>query len=185
MSVSMADVLYDGESVVARVDCGANALVVTTNRVVALTPDGDGERVQHADRPNVETVRTETAGDTNHLSRLARAAVVAVFALAVAYSVSLDGLAGSVSGATDAANRVGYGPLVQLFAALGVFLRYFDDGMLVLGLLAAAVAVGSGIRYLRSRTRALVVETYGDDELRVPAPNADEADVGRVLEALD
>ncbi|MEE6210697.1 hypothetical protein U3A55_11080 [Salarchaeum sp. III] len=185
MSVALSEVLFDGESVVERVDCGANALVVTTHRIIALTPAGDGERVRYADRPNVETVRVETAGTTRHLRFGLRQTAFAVFLLAAGTLFSLDGIADSVAGATGAAREVGVGALVQVLATVALFARYFDDALVALGGLTALLAAIGFARYLRSRSRALVVETYGGEELRVPAPDADEADAGRVLEALD
>ncbi|MGB9986948.1 hypothetical protein [Salarchaeum japonicum] len=185
MSVALSEVLFDGESVVERVDCGANALVVTTHRVVALTPTGDGERVRYADRPNVETVRVETAGTTGHLRFGLRQTAFAVFLFAAGTLFSLDGIADSVTGATGTARQVGVGSLVQVLSAVALFARFFDDALVALSGLTALLAAVGFARYLRSRSRALVVETYGGEELRVPAPDADAETAGRVLEALD
>ncbi|QDX40187.1 hypothetical protein [Salarchaeum sp. JOR-1] len=185
MPAALSEVLFDGESVVERVDCGANALVVTTHRVVALTPTGEGERVRYADRPNVETVRAETAGTTRHLRFGLRQTAFAVFLFAAGTLFSLDRIADSVTGATGTASELGIGSLVRVLAAVALFARYFDDALVGLSGLTALLAALGFARYLRSRSRSLVVETYGGDELRVPAPDADESDVGRILEALD
>jgi len=47
------ELLYAGESIEERIGVGDADVVVTTHRVLALTPSGDGERYRAIDRPNV------------------------------------------------------------------------------------------------------------------------------------
>ncbi|MFC6728528.1 hypothetical protein ACFQDG_07745, partial [Natronoarchaeum mannanilyticum] len=71
------ELLYAGESIEERVEIGDAEVVVTTHRVLALTPSGDGERYRAIDRPNVLGASIDADGDRGHVLTAGKAALVA------------------------------------------------------------------------------------------------------------
>lgn len=68
------DLLHSGESVEETVDFETGSVVVTSQRVLAFDPDGDGPELQKADRPNVEGVTTGAQSDASMLGRVSSTA---------------------------------------------------------------------------------------------------------------
>ncbi|MFW5919801.1 MAG: hypothetical protein ACOCSF_06365, partial [Halanaeroarchaeum sp.] len=88
----IADLLFEGEAVVETVDVDGNGVVVTSHRVLALTPDLDGSNYRHVDRPNVTGVRVETVGASRWLRRAFQPFVLGLVLLVGGWIVDLDGL---------------------------------------------------------------------------------------------
>ena len=163
---------YDGERVVERAPLGAGWAAVTTHRVLAYNPAADGRRFEAVDRPNVRGIDVDASGDPRYLRWGVRAALyglvglgggVALRVLNVASTLSVgeaarDAPVGGVLAVTDAiAGAVA--TLATLLPVGGVALLV--GGVALLGL------------YLRTRDPALVVDRFGDDPVRLPAPRTD------------
>lgn len=176
------DLLYDGETVEETVDFDASRLVVTTHRVLAFTPETDGENFQQVDRPNVTRVTTAAGREESMLTRsVALGALGAVF-VAVGVLVDFDSLVGDVDLSRDAAGQLGIGGVLDTIQWLFDVLSRLDDLLLLFGSLAILIAVALFAVYWFLREPALVVETAGDDEtIRVPQP-AGESDARVRLE---
>jgi hypothetical protein len=173
---------YDGERVVERTPLGAGWAAVTTHRVLAYNPAAEGRRFEAIDRPNISDVTVDADGDGRLLGWGLRAAVyglaglggsVALRAMDLQSTLSVDANAGaapvgSVLAVTDA-----------LAAALGLLTTLLLVGGV--GLLAGALVLFA--RYLRTRRPALVVERFGADPIRLPAPRPDGERAARALSA--
>ncbi|AZH26163.1 hypothetical protein [Haloplanus aerogenes] len=171
---------YAGERVVERAPLGAGWAAVTTHRILAYNPTADGQRFEAVDRPNVSDVRVDADGDGQFLGWGLRAAVyglaglgggVALRAMDLQSTLSMDASAGaapvgSVLAVTDA-----------LAAALALLTTVLLVGGVAL-LVGALVLLG---RYLRTRKPALVVERFGDDPVRLSAPQGDGERAARAL----
>jgi len=92
------ELLYAGESIEERIGVGDAEVVVTTHRVLALTPSGDGERYRAIDRPNVLSASIDAGGDRAHLLTAGKAGLVAALLFALAAAVDLGGAALDVAG---------------------------------------------------------------------------------------
>ncbi|MFB6107107.1 MAG: hypothetical protein ABEJ70_09060 [Halobacteriaceae archaeon] len=157
--------LFEGERVEATVPVGESRVVVTSHRVLALTPGGDGANYRHADRPNVGSVTVDTSGTTDYLGPALRAAVVGVVLLGAGATVDFDGLLGAT---TVDAGAVPLGGLRGLLGTLRTALALFDEAALTAGALALAFGLGGIGLYVRSRERRLRVAVAGGADLTVP-----------------
>jgi hypothetical protein len=158
---------YEGEAITERVRLGDGGVVVTTHRMLAFSPDGEGPNFQQADRPNVTGVRRDDGGDAGWLQRGLEALLVGAVLVVAGWSVDFEGMFGDVSLA--GANQVsGLGGVLGLIEGVLAVLAVLDDLMLAGGAIALLVTVATFGVYLRTRETTLRVEVAGDDDLRVP-----------------
>lgn len=176
------DLLYDGETVESRVDVGEGGVVVTSHRVLAFTPEADGANYRYVDRPNVGGVERTARGNATVLAPAIKAFVVGGFLLAGGQVVSLDGLVGSVD--LSGAGATGLGGMLAMVQSLLGLLAVLDEAMTAggaLAVLAGALLVGG---YLWTRRQLLVITVTGEDDLELPAADADDALVERLDRAV-
>ncbi|HKL28059.1 MAG TPA: hypothetical protein VJ898_02210 [Natrialbaceae archaeon] len=181
----VSDLLYRGETVAESVEVDGNGVVVTSHRVLALTPEGDGPNFRHVDRPNVTGVRVETVGASRWLRRTFQPFVLGLVLLAGGWIVDLDGLtSGLDSTSTETAGRTGVGGVVSMAEGLGRALAFFDDALLVGGALCLLlVAAFLGV-YAHSRQRRLIVAVAGEEDLSIPVECDRPEAVGRLRDCL-
>jgi len=177
------DLLYDGETVEETVDIDTSRLVVTSNRVLAFTPETDGEHFQQVDRPNVTGVTTAAGREGTMLTWSVALGALGAVLVAVGVVVDFDSLVGDVgAGNAEAGRRLGVGGVLETVQRLFELLAQLDDFMRLFGVLAVLGAVALFAVYRFLREPALVVETAGDDrDIRVPQP-ADDPDARTRLE---
>lgn len=175
--------LFDGEDVEERMDVGPDHLVVTSHRVLAFMPSGDGPNFSAAHRPNVEDVTMQAGGNPAHLQRAIKAGVLGVFLLVGGATVSLDGML-DASIDTSAASQTGVGQVVGMFSVLAMLMNLVDDALLVGGVLSLAVAATALTLYLRSRNTTVVVEVTGGDDIYMTGDDVTEGSVTRLRRAL-
>jgi hypothetical protein len=176
--------LLAGETVVDRHETRAGWVAVTTHRLLAFDPEGDGKRFEAVDRANVVAVRTADGGSAELRSALVRALGYAVVLLGgglVGRSLGLRSLFSTPTG-TDA-GAVGLGGLLSVLSLVGAFVGLVVDLLLVAGVVAALAAVGLGVWYLRSRRSTLVVERAGEAAVSLAVPTATAGD--RIVDALE
>lgn len=174
--------LYAGEEVLVRVGSGNQEVIVTTHRLLALTPDGGGANVRAVHRPNVEGVDTESTGRTRIASIGARALLLGTIAVVVSLTVDFGGIASAIP--VPEASGVGAGGILALLETLRSLVSLLDPALRAVGaasLLAGAIAVAL---YWRSRDRALIVEVAGDEDIRLEGGHFGDADVATVNDAL-
>lgn len=173
------DLLYDGETVETEVVVGEGGVVVTTHRVLAFTPGGKGSNFESVDRPNVTDVERTTRGNFVYLTQAIKALIVGGVLLAAGQVVSLDSMVGGIELGTT--GGMGLGGFLSLMQSLLNLLAMLDEIMTAagaLGLLLGVVILGA---YALSRESLLVVAMAGDDDLELPATQADDS----VAERLD
>jgi hypothetical protein len=181
----VADLLFSGETIVETAEFGSSVVVVTSHRVLALTPDVDGPNYRHVDRPNVSGVRIETIGATRWLRRAARPFVVGVVLLIGGWSVDLGGFTSALDGtSTEAAGTAGIGGITSMARDLGRVLALFDEALLVGGVACLFLVVGLLALYLSSRQRSLTISVAGGADVEVPCEGASEESVDRLRAVL-
>lgn len=171
---------YDGERVVERTPLGAGWAAVTTHRVLAYNPAAEGRRFEAIDRPNVSDVTVDADGDGRLLGWGLRAAVYGLAGLGGSVALRAMDLQSTLS--VDAnAGAAPVGSVLAVTDALGAALGLLTTLLLVggVGLLAGALVLFA--RYLRTRRPALVVERFGADPIRLPAPRPDGERAARAL----
>ncbi|WP_323172959.1 hypothetical protein [Natrialba sp. PRR66] len=191
---------YDGETEQRRLELETATIVVTSHRVLAFDRSSRSHSpgthpYRHADRPNVQHVTVSQSGSTKHLLRSLLAGALGLTLLTIAAVVSfgelipeleLDGTAagdGTGAGAgtgtgtaTDAGDAAGTTAAVDsTFETLGVLFQVLDTGILIGGILSLALAVVFAGLYVRSRSRQLVLEVAGGDDIAVPLGETDDA----------
>ena len=183
---SVEKLLFEGESVRQSVAVGDNRVVVTSHRLLAFTPERDGENYRHVDLPNVADVRAGHRAEDGLVGRGIRALVYGGILLAVGVTVDFesivptDALGGSGS---QAAGRVGIGSVLGLLNRFLGLVANLDEMARLFGallLLFSTVVFGA---YFLTRERVLTVAVAGDEaDIAVPAA---EADVERAVVDLE
>lgn len=175
----LEELLYEGEQPVESAAVGEGRLLVTSHRLLAYAP-GAEPRFREVDRPNVVGVTVETRGEVARLRRAVRPAAWGALLAVAGSAVSLDSLLVPVS----APPGTGLGGALATVRSLVALLALLDDAMLAVGALLLLVALVPVARYLRGRTRELIVEVAGGADLRLPAADAGEATARRVRAAV-
>ncbi len=153
--------LYAGERVTESVDVGAGRVVVTTHRVLAFTPEGDGANFRTADRPNVEGARVGADGNRRYLRWALGPLLLGALLLAAGSQLSVGDPLSGVD--TSGGGTAGTGGIVSTVAGITSLLSLLDELMVAVGavcLLLAALLVGV---YLLGRERLLVVSVEDPD----------------------
>jgi hypothetical protein len=175
---------YDGERVVERAPLGDGWAAVTTHRVLAYNPAADGRRFEAVDRPNVGGVSVDAAGEGRLLGWGLRAAVYGLAGLGGGVALRAMDLGETLSmGATAGAGAAPVGSVLAVTDALAAALSLLTTLLLLGGVVLVVGSLGILARYLRTRRPALVVDRFGDDPVRLPAPRGDGERAARALSA--
>jgi hypothetical protein len=170
--------LFDGETVRRRVSVGGNRVVVTTHRLLAFTPEADGENYRTVDLPNVTGVSAGHEGETNLLYQALRVFLYGGVLLAVGVVIDFESFVPTdVFGGTGAAaGRLGLGGLIGMMQQFLSLIARIDEFARVIG--ALLVLFGTFIVgvYLLTRDPVVVVRVAGDDveDIVVPATDGEE-----------
>jgi len=173
---------YAGERVVEQVPLGGGWAAVTTHRVLAYNPDADGQRFEAVARPNVSGVRVDADGDPRLLGWALRAAVYGLVALGGGAVLRVMSLGETLSVGASARGAP-VGGVLAVTDALVAALSLLTTLLLVGGVALCGGALVLGWRYLRTRRPALVVERFGDGDVRLSAPRTDGKRAARTLSA--
>ena len=165
------DLLYSGESVTETVDFDLASVVVTTHRVLAFDPDGDGPAFQQVDRPNVEGVSTGAQSEMGLLERGVRIFIVGVVLVGAGFVVDFESIVGDVNLGGQSSQQLGLGGIMGTLQSLLGLISQLDYLMRVFGALALFLSVVFVAVYWFTRDQTLVIEVAGDDDIRIPRPN--------------
>ena len=176
------ELLYEGETVEERVEIGSSAVVVTSHRVLAFTPERDGANFQQADRPNVTGVSADSSGDATFLGYAVRATAYGLVLIVAGVLLPLDSILSDVA-MPESTGQLGIGGVLGLFEQILSVLRNLGDFMQLIGALLLLFAIVPFGVYLWSRERLLVIDlAEADDSIRLPAPESDSEAVADRLE---
>ena len=158
------DLLYDGETARETVDVGTSRVVVTSPRVLAFTPDTDGENFRQADRPNVEGVEAGTDANERWLRYAVRFGVAGGLLAVTGFLVDFGSIFSDINFDAESAGQVGAGGLISAAQTLIDVMAQLDFIMLAFGALSlfmTAVLVGVS---LFERDPTIVITVAGDGE---------------------
>lgn len=168
------ELCHDGETVERRVDLESATVAVTNYRVLAFAPDADGQDFRHVERPNVGTVSVETDDRLGQLCWGFAAAAVGVGLVEAARAVTLSAYAPTAAPqGVDSLPGGSARPVDAALSALETALLVLDWAVLLSGVAALVAAVALVARYVRSRSRRLVVRVSGGEDLVLPVSRAD------------
>lgn len=177
------DLLYAGEEVLLRVGRGPDEIIVTSHRLLAFSPEGDGPNFHAIDRPNVEGVTVEASGRWAFVRIGARILLAGIFAIVVGVVVDFDGLAASVpSAGTDA---IGTGAIQGLLDGGRAILAAADGVLFAVGWLLVVAGGAALVAYWVTRRRTVVVAVAGDDDVHLDGDSFGESDLGKIATALE
>lgn len=176
----LADLRFEGESVVESVPVGDGRVVVTSHRLLSYDPAG-AVRFRAVERPNVAGVRIETGTRADLLALAARPALWGVALVVAGLLLPADDLLSTPSVPAG----TGLGGVVSTVESIFGLLALLDDLLLAAGALALLVALGALALSRVRRRRELVIEVAGDHDVRLPAAAADEATVAAIREAVE
>ncbi|WP_137286504.1 hypothetical protein [Halorussus salinisoli] len=176
----LSEMLFQGEEVEEEFTVEGARVAVTTHRVLVFTPNGDGRRFDHADRPNVLDANVETTGHRSYVGWSVRTGVYGAVLLGGGILLKTSGILDQLDAANPPENAPGSG-IAQLVSFLPKALGTLTNGLLVVGGLLILAAVALAALYFGSRERELVIERAGRDPMRVPVHSDDAEDVARRL----
>lgn len=178
---SVADLLYEGETVRQEVAVGDDRVVVTSHRLLAFTPTREGENYRQVDLPNVADVRVGSDGEGHLLGQAGRAFLYGAVLLAVGVFVDFGAFVPTDAFAnTGAAGRLGLGGIIAVMQRFLNLIASLDEIARLVGALVVLFSTFVLAVYMLTRDRAVVVRVAGDaDDVVVPASedgvNADAA----------
>jgi len=178
----LSEMLFQGEEVEDEFTVEGARVAVTTHRVLVFTPNGEGRRFDHADRPNVLDANVETTGKGSYIEWSVRAGVYGAVFLGGGILLKASGVLDQLSATQPPEDAPGAG-IAQLVSFLPKALGALTTVLLVVGGLLAIVAGALVALYFRSRERELVIERAGRDPMRVPVHGDDAEQVARRLRA--
>lgn len=176
------DLLYAGEEVLARIGRGPEEVVVTSHRVLALTPAADGANFRAIDRPNVTDVRFESTGRSGLAVQGLKVLVVGAFLLAGGLFVDLGGIFGT--GTPSSAGSVGAGGILQILSLARTAASLANEALLALGAVATLAGLAGIAGYLLTRSHDLVLGVAGGADLRLDADAFGQSDREAIETAL-
>ncbi|MFB6152737.1 MAG: hypothetical protein ABEJ27_00650 [Halodesulfurarchaeum sp.] len=175
---------FDGEEVLLRVGEGDDAVVVTTHRVMAFTPESDGKNFRAVDRPNVTGVSRTTTGNARFVPAGVRALVVGAFLLGASLVIDFEGLLSTPSFGETGASQVGMGQILALFSLLRTVFAVLDEVLLLGGGLATALGLAAVGYYLATRQPEVIIEVAGEPDLRVPGGSVSDSEFSKLQGAI-
>lgn len=176
----LANMLFQGEEVEDEYTVEGARVAVTTHRVLVFTPEGDGRRFDHADRPNVLDANVETTGHSSYVTWSVRSAVYGTVLLGGGVLLKVSGILEQLGGTQPPADAPG-AEIAQMVSLLPEVLGTLMNALLVCGGLLLVVSFGLVGLYLESREQELVIERAGREPMRVPASGDDAERVARRL----
>ncbi|WP_276280407.1 hypothetical protein [Halorussus caseinilyticus] len=176
----LSEMLFQGEEVEEEFTVEGARVAVTTHRVLVFTPDGDGRRFDHADRPNVLDANVETTGQGSYVEWGVKTGVYGAVMLGGGVLLKTSGILDRLGTVNAPEDAPGSG-IAQLVSLLPKALGTVTAGLLVGGGLLVFAAVALTALYFTSRERELVIERAGRDPMRVPVRDDDAEDVARRL----
>jgi hypothetical protein len=176
--------LFGGETVLARVSGLEAAVVVTSHRVLVFTPKSDGSNVRTFHRPNVTGLTKDASGTERWLGAGAKWLVLGVALTIVGSLLDLEGMLGNVS-TEGTASEVGVGWIGGMFGLFSTAFALLDDVLLLGGVLSIFAGVGLLAWYLKSRASVVRIEVAGGRDVEIPAAGFGDADVGKLQDAID
>lgn len=177
--------LRDGERIETTVPVGDNAVVVTTQRVFAFTPESEGSNYRAIERPNAEELSLGMVGESGWLWYTLKGAVVGAFGIGVGLTVEFASLFTLNNVGAGGPVSIDFGGLLSGLQTAIELLGYLDEALLVVGGLGAAVALTTLGVYVQSREHTLVLGVAGGADIHVPAaPDSDDVR-DRLRRALD
>ena len=171
--------LLAGEEVEDEVSVGDAQVVVTTQRVVVLTPSMDGENVRYVERPNVSGVEARHSSNNQLLSVGTTVGLTGVLLVAIGNTLNL-------SAPATLSDMDGNVPGAGLASSMTSAIELIDTMFLYLGaLLIATAAVLAGYYFWR-RQRTVALAVAGDEDVEIPTYEDESADrlVKRLREAV-
>jgi hypothetical protein len=174
-SERLDDLLYAGEEIDERVEFGDDEVVVTTHRVIALTPSTDGKRYRALDRPNVTGAATDVDADRGHLKTAASVGVLAALLLAFDLAVDLQGLLGVAPSDAPAAASGALSTVETVLAAIDLLVT-------LSWAVPALVAVAYVAQYLLGRNQVIRLSVAGEADVLIPV--GEDPAVDRIDDAL-
>ncbi|PSP55005.1 hypothetical protein BRC82_07615 [Halobacteriales archaeon QS_1_67_19] len=176
----LSSMLFQGEEVEEEFSVEGARVAVTTHRVLVFTPDDEGRRFDHADRPNVLDASVETTGQDSYVDWGVRTAVYGAVLFGGGFLIQTSGILDELDAAQPPADAPGVG-IGQMFTLLPKLLGMLTTTLLLGGGLLVLGALGLVALYLSSRERELVIERAGRDPMRVPVESDDAERVARRL----
>ncbi len=176
----LSQMLFQGEEVKEEFTLEGARVAVTTHRVLVFTPDREGRRFDHADRPNVIDASVETTGADSYVGWSVRAAIYGAVLFGGGVLLETSGILDGLGGTQPPQDAPG-ADIAQLVSLLPKAFDALTAALLVGGGLLVVVALALAGLYFSSRERELVIERAGQDPMRVPVRDDDAKEVARRL----
>lgn len=178
------DLLYSGETLVESVEFDGASVVVTSHRMLAFDPDGDGATFRQVDRPNIEGVSADAQSDTALLGRGLKTFVVGIVLVGTGLVFDFGSIVGDTSLGGQSSQELGIGGILGTLQQFLNLLAQLDFLLRVFGGLALFLAVVFFGVYWLTRDRTLRIAVAGGEDIHLPRPRSDADEYAARLEAL-
>lgn len=179
------DLLYESESVEEVFDIDSSRVVVTSHRVLAFTPEMDGQNFTQVERPNVTGVATGAQGKTALAGRSIRWGIYGLLLVFAGLLFDFERYVGGLSFDSEAAGETGAGGIVGIAQSMLNVMAQLDELMQVVGALLILVAVAMFAVYWLLRVPTLVIRVAGDvDDIHLYRPEDAESLITRMEAAI-
>ncbi|ELY46294.1 hypothetical protein [Natronorubrum sulfidifaciens] len=163
------ELLFEGERERQRVALEAATVVVTNQRLLVFRNESGGSNYRHADRPTVTRVSVDVESEPRHLFWMTGLLFLGTGLLVVTTTTSLAAVVGGVSLEDGGLSGIA----ASVLEVVETLLTVFDLSLLAAAVGLVLVATVSFARYVRSRSRQLVIRISGDDDIAIPVTDAD------------
>lgn len=179
------ELLYESESVAEVVDIDSSRVVVTSHRVIAFTPEMDGENFRQVERPNVTAVETSAQGKTALAGKSIRYGVYSVLLILAGIFINFDALIGDIQFDAEATSQTGAGGIVSIAQGMLDFMTQLDQLMQTVGALVLLVSVALFAVYWLLRVPTLAIRVAGDGkDIHVKRPDDVDAAIRKLESAI-
>jgi len=176
----LASMLFQGEEIEDELTVEGARVAVTTHRVLVFTPDREGRRFDHVDRPNVLGATVETTGQDSYVDWGVRSGVYGAVLLGGGLLLEVSGVLDEFEGA-GAAEDVADSGISQVVSALPSALAALTTVLVAIGVLLVLGAAALVALYYTSREQELVIERAGRDPMRIPVHGEEGEQAARRL----
>lgn len=179
---NVSGILHAGEDVQRRIENDSATLVVTSHRLLVVTPEGPGANLRAIQRPNVDGVSWDRRGTGWLLTGGMKALVLGGVGLLGSFVVDFDTLFGGVD--PQGLGAVGAGGLISLIQGLVTVVSMLDVVLFGAGAALIVIGIGAVAGYWLTRESVLVVSVAGNDDVHLETTQFRPGDADRLRSAL-
>jgi len=183
MNRHLDDLLFQGESIQEDVGMSTGQVALTSHRLLVFTPEVDGKRFSHADRPNVLGASVTVEGDTRYRDLMVRGSVYGILLLGGGYLLDNYPAFKSLTSMDVTSNQATAGT-VGMVSGIVSMLGLLTSVLFLAGLVTLIATATLLALYMRTRRRELVIDVAEREPIRIPVAATEGEQVVEMIERI-